>query len=121
MRRRVNEEFNPRNTLGTIKHGGGTIKVWGCFSYNGVGPIFWKKENMTKEIYLQILETIMLHYAEENMPLQWVYQQDNDPKHTARCNEILKIKIIIFSHNIFVFLPPVAILAWLSGAYCLSL
>lgn len=84
VRRRVNEKFRPRNTVGTVKHGERNIKLWGCFSYNGVGPMFWIKQNMTKEIYLKILETIMLPYAEENMPLHWVYQQDNDPKHTAR-------------------------------------
>ena len=26
----------------------------------------------------------MLPYAEEDMPLRWVYMQDNDPKHTSR-------------------------------------
>lgn len=83
VRRGPNQELNPRNTIGTVKHGGGNIKLWGAMSYNGVGPIFWIKQNMTKEIYLEILETIMLPYAEENMPLRWIYQQDNDPKHTA--------------------------------------
>lgn len=84
VRRYKNEELNPRCTLGTVKHGGGNIKMWGCFSYSGVGPLYWIKDIMTKEIYLHILETVMLPYAEMNMPLIWVYQQDNDPKHTAK-------------------------------------
>lgn len=84
VRRPPGKAFNPTYTRKTVKHGGGNIMVWGCFSYNGVGPIYWVKEIMNKEIYLDLLQNIMLPYAEEEMPLRWIYQQDNDPKHTSK-------------------------------------
>lgn len=67
-----------------MKHGDGKILVWGCFSWNGVGPLFLINDIMTKDVYINILNSVMLPYAEWNMPLIWTIQQDNDPKHTAR-------------------------------------
>ncbi|CAI9544319.1 unnamed protein product [Staurois parvus] len=34
--------------------------------------------------YIRILEEVMLPYAEEEMHLKWVLQQDNYPKHTSK-------------------------------------
>jgi len=84
VRRPTNSEFDPKYTRKTIKHNGGNIMVWGSFSWYGVGPLFWIKETMTQNHYVQILQNIMLPYAEEEMPLNWKFQQDNDPKHTSR-------------------------------------
>lgn len=83
VRRPKNTELSARYTTKTFKHGGGNIMVWGCFSWYGVGPIFWIKENMDKNFYVKILDEIMLPYAEWNMPLIWQFQQDNGPKHTS--------------------------------------
>ena len=34
--------------------------------------------------YVNILERIMLSWAENEMPLKWVFQQENDPKHASK-------------------------------------
>lgn len=52
--------------------------------FYGVGPIYWTKEIMNQYIYVKILQEIMLPYAREEMSLIWIFQQDNDPKHTSK-------------------------------------
>lgn len=84
VRRPPNTEFKPQYTVKTVKHGGTSIMIWGCFSYHGVGPIYRIPRIMDQFEYIKILKEVMLPYAEEEMPLKWVFQQDNDPKHTSK-------------------------------------
>ena len=84
VRRPANTEFKPQYSVKTIKHGGASIMIWGCFSYYGVGPIYRIPGIMDQFEYIRILEEVMLPYAEEEMPLRWTFQQDNDPKHTSK-------------------------------------
>lgn len=84
VRRPIGERLNPRYLQGTVKHGGGNIMVWGCFSGQGIGPIHKINGIMDRFVYKEILQTVMLPYAEEEMTLKWKFQQDNDPKHTAK-------------------------------------
>ena len=79
-----NQELSPRYTLKTVKHGGGNVIVWGSFSWCGVGPLHRIQWTIDQHMYKEILENVMLPYAEENLPLVWKFQQDNDPKHTAK-------------------------------------
>ena len=88
VRRPTNKEFDPHYTKKTLKFGGGSIMVWGCFSSSGIGPIYLITDTMTANIYTNILKEIMLPYAEDNMPLLWIFQQDNDLKHTASTTKI---------------------------------
>ena len=53
--------------------------IWACFSYYGVGPIHCFKTIMDQHVYVDILQNVMLPYAEDEMPFIWVLQQDNDP------------------------------------------
>ena len=39
---------------------------------------------MDEHVYVDILQNVMLPYAEDEMPFIWVLQQDNDPKHTSK-------------------------------------
>ena len=61
------------------------IMVWGAFSYGGVGRLHWIQDVMTKEIYHDILQEQMLPSKDMLFgDRPFIFQQDNDPKHTAR-------------------------------------
>ncbi|KAL0146659.1 hypothetical protein M9458_057999, partial [Cirrhinus mrigala] len=72
--RRKNAELHPQNTIPTVKHGGGNIMLWGCFSAKGPGRLIRVKERMNGAMYHQILSENLLPSA----------RHDNDPKLTAR-------------------------------------
>lgn len=85
VRRRIGEELNPNCVTSTVKHGGGKIQVWGCFTANGVGHIHHIKGIMDQKMYKQIL----IHHMRPSMMQlggkdNIIFQQDNDPKHTAK-------------------------------------
>lgn len=83
VRRPVNTRFDPKYTIGTVKHGGGNIMCWGCFSLSGLGPLHRIDGKMDQVVYREILENVMLPHARA-MNRGWIFQHDNDPKHTAK-------------------------------------
>ena len=58
--------------------------VWGCFSLKRVGPLHRIQGRMNGSMYREIFDESMLSYATMNMSENWIFQQDNDPKHTCR-------------------------------------
>ena len=55
--------------------------IWGCFSWYGV---FSYKLYYEAIDYVEIFQDVMLPYAKLHMPSPWIFQHDNDPKHTAK-------------------------------------
>lgn len=81
--RRVGERYHPKCLRGTIKHDK-KIMVWGCFSAGGVGSFVRIQGILVKEKYRQILMRHAVPSGQRLLGDGFVFQQDNDPKHTAK-------------------------------------
>jgi transposase len=67
----------------TVKGGGGSVMVWACFSYHGVGRIEIISGKMNAAVYVDILSRNLFESAEKMKLKTFIFQQDNDPKHTS--------------------------------------
>jgi transposase len=70
----------------TIKHGGGSLMVWGCMTAEGVGNLCRIDGGLNADLYCCILEEDLkatIDYYRLDVD-QVIFQHDNDPKHTAK-------------------------------------
>ena len=78
------EEFDPKCTVPVVKHGGGSVMVWGCFSKKGVGKLCVLDQTMDRFYYRQILEQNLLPSIQQlGLGTNFMFMHDNDPKHTS--------------------------------------
>ena len=84
VHRPKNKRLDPKYVKRTIEHGGGTIMLWGCSSAFGISPLKKIEGNMDRFMYANILKNVMLPYAKWNLPLRFIFQHDNDPKHKSK-------------------------------------
>ena len=93
VRRFPNERVAEYCTVGSVKHGGGSVMVWGCFGGSAVGDLVRIHGILNKEAYKVILKNNVLRSGARLIGENFVFQQDNDPKHTSKlCSTFLKQK-----------------------------
>lgn len=68
----------------TVKFGGGSVMVWGCFSWEGLGPLIKIRSTLCADGYKDILDNSALpalwqHFGNDHC----LFQQDRAPCHTA--------------------------------------
>ena len=67
-----------------MKHGGGSVMVWGSMAAAGVGSLVFIQPKMDRWVYLDIIKNnLKSDAAKLNLGNSWIFQQDRDPKHTA--------------------------------------
>ena len=81
--RRRGQQLRQKHVTQTVKHDK-CVMVWGCFSSAGVGEIFIIEDTLNSARYIRILSSFMLPSARQLIGKNFVFQQDNDPKHTAK-------------------------------------
>src|SRR3954451_1708685 len=80
------EGLSNHTVQGTLKFGGGSLMMWGCMTWKGVGFACKTDGRMDGDLYIKILEDKLqasIKYFGEK-PGGIIFQQDNDPKHTCK-------------------------------------
>jgi hypothetical protein len=85
MWKKAGEGLSDRLVQGTLKFGGGSVMVWGCMMWDGVGYACKIDGRMDGDLYVQILDedlrSSITHYNKSLDNI--IFQQDNDLKHTS--------------------------------------
>src|SRR6266487_641611 len=80
------EDLSNRLVQGTVKFGGGSLMVWGCMLWDGVGYACKIDGRMDGDLYVKILEedlqASISDYGKSAGDV--IFQQDNDSKHTCQ-------------------------------------
>lgn len=87
VRRGKDERTKMDCIIPTVKHGGGSVMVWGAMCSSGVLPLVKIHGIMLKEHYHTILSRKALPGGKQLLGPGLCFQQDNDPKHTAIINK----------------------------------
>ncbi len=83
--RKSNTAFQKKHIIPTVKYGGGSVMVWGCFAASGPGRLAVINRNMNYAVYQKILKNnVRPSVRDLKLKRTWFLQKDNDPKHTNK-------------------------------------
>lgn len=76
--------YDLKNCSPSVKFGGGSVMVWGCIGYNGVGRLEVIERTMDSILYTRVLSTC-LHESAAMLGISdcFLFQQDNAPCHKS--------------------------------------
>ena len=75
-------------TIPMVKHGGGSIMLWRCFSAARTGRLVRIEEKMNGAKYREIIDENLLRSAQDfRLGRRFTLQQDKHPKHTAKTTQ----------------------------------
>ncbi|GFY26184.1 transposable element Tc1 transposase [Trichonephila clavipes] len=79
------EAFAPECIVPTVKHGGGSLMVWGAISWHGLGPLVTLHDKVKAAHYVNILGDQVHPFVQTSFPGECpLYQDDNASIHTAK-------------------------------------
>jgi hypothetical protein len=94
VKRTVGECMISSCVVPNVKHGGGGVMVWDFFAGDTVCNLFRIQGTFNQHDYLSILQRYTVPYSLHLVGLSFVFQQDNDPKHTSRlCIEMVLVEL----------------------------
>jgi transposase len=89
LRRSPQERFDSNCTLKRTKQGSGSIGIWACMNYAGLGCYRLFEGRLNADRYIEILDNCLLPsidiFKEENRNI--IYQQDGASCHTAKISK----------------------------------
>lgn len=84
VRQREGESYKNECLLPTVKHGGGSIMVWGAISAPGTGDLVKIDGIIDKKVYQNILVRHGVPSGSHLIGPGFIFQEDNDPKHSSK-------------------------------------
>ncbi|MBN3288591.1 TCB1 transposase, partial [Polyodon spathula] len=84
VRRREGERMSSACVVPTVKHGGGSVMVWGWFAGDRVGDLYQVHGKLIQHGYHSILQRHAIPSGLWLVGQSFILQQDNDQKHTSK-------------------------------------